>query len=105
MTEHIMHSDVVKFMNENNKDKAIQMADSIRAAVKGITDEYEKAEKGDEVAIVFIYTRKWNDILTSWFDDQIVSTSALTSDYLMLQYDVRNYIDNTFIDRNDEEEE
>jgi hypothetical protein len=58
MTEHIMHSDVVKFMNENNKDKAIQMADSIRAAVKGITDEYEKAEKGDEVAIVFIYTRK-----------------------------------------------
>jgi len=62
--EHIMHSDIVQQIRNNNAKRIGEIVEKIKKAISPITNELQSAQKGDECMIIDMYIRKWNDMIS-----------------------------------------
>lgn len=79
--DHIMHSDVVKEIRNNNKKRVDKTLNEIKSYMReNYINKSEDAKTSDEAIAVFIYARKWNDIISSSHAIEVTSTSMAWSD-------------------------
>ena len=80
MKEHIMHSDAVKQIKENNEDILRVVHQEIENALEPIIKKYENKKEQDVCIIMRWYIRVWNDVVTAQTGNTNMTTSFTAID-------------------------
>jgi len=84
MASILVENEFIKEFRKKNTDWCIEKFNRINKLLNDLKHEMEHSEKWDEVLIMDVYIRKWNDIATCWWAIDRLNTTAMPFDQLMM---------------------